>query len=183
MMFLSAALSGAEYWSEYLAYWQSFVPWYYMLLLIPNFFLCFLPFFGEEYGWRYYFTPLLQQRFGKRRGVLLLGVLWGLWHLPLNLFFYSPETSLQSLAAQIAVCITMGVFFTYAYERCGRNIWVPVLLHYLNNNGILVWSGTADISNQVYTWGDIGMTAVLYGVLFLPFLASRIFKEDSKVQS
>ena len=126
---------------------------------------------------------MLQQRFGKRRGVLLLGVLWGLWHLPLNLFFYSPETSLQSLAAQIAVCITMGVFFTYAYERCGRNIWVPVLLHYLNNNGILVWSGTADISNQVYTWGDIGMTAVLYGVLFLPFLASRIFKEDSKVQS
>ena len=183
MMFLSAALSGAEYWSEYLAYWQSFVPWYYMLLLIPNFFLCFLPFFGEEYGWRYYFTPLLQQRFGKRRGVLLLGVLWGLWHLPLNLFFYSPETSLQSLAAQIAVCITMGVFFTYAYERCGRNIWVPVLLHYLNNNGILVWSGTADISNQVYTWGDIGVTAVLYGVLFLPFLVSRIFKEDSKVQS
>ena len=46
-----------------------------------------------------------------------------------------------------------------------------------------MWAGTADISNQVYTWGDIGMTAVLYGVLFLPFLASRIFKEDSKVQS
>lgn len=179
MMFLSAALSGAEYWNEYLAYGQTFVPWYYLLLLIPNFFLAFLPFFGEEYGWRYYFTPLLQQRFGKRRGVLLLGVLWGLWHLPLNLFFYSPETSLQSLAAQIIVCITMGVFFTYAYERCGRNIWVPVVLHYLNNNGILVWAGTADISNQVYTWGDIGATAVLYGVFFLPFLAARIFRKET----
>ncbi len=50
-------------------------------------FLSFLPFFGEEYGWRYYLTPALQSRFGARRGALAVGVLWGLWHLPLNLFF------------------------------------------------------------------------------------------------
>ena len=179
MMFLSAAMSGAEYWAEYLAYWQTFVPWVNLLVLPLNFFLAFLPFFGEEYGWRYYLTPVLQQRFGKRRGVLLLGVLWGLWHLPLNLFFYSPETSLQSLAAQLVVCITMAVFFTFGYEVCGQNLWVPVLLHYLNNNGILVWAGTADISNQVYTWADVGASAVLYGVCFLPFLAAKVFRKDA----
>ena len=171
-------MSGAEAWNEYLAYWQSYVPWINFLMLIPNFFLCFLPFFGEEYGWRYYLTPVLQQRFGKRKGVLLLGVVWGLWHLPLNLFFYSPETSLQSIAAQIIVCITLGIFFTYGYELCGNNIWVPVLLHYLNNNMIIVWNGTADISNQVYAWADVGISAVLYGLLFLPFLASKVFKAN-----
>ncbi|MFR3226126.1 MAG: CPBP family intramembrane glutamic endopeptidase [Blautia massiliensis (ex Durand et al. 2017)] len=180
--FLSMAMSGAEYWNAYLAYWQTFTPWYYMLILIPNFFLIFLPFFGEEYGWRYYFTPVLQQRFGKRRGVLLLGVLWGLWHLPLNLFFYSPETSLQSIAAQLIACITMGIFFTFAYELCGRNIWVPVLLHYLNNNGILVWAGTAQIGNLVYTWGDILLTAVTYGIFFLPFLAARVYRKNTAMQ-
>lgn len=175
-VFLSVGLSGPEAWNEYLAYWRTPVPWINFLVLIPNFFLCFLPFFGEEYGWRYYLTPVLQHRFGKRRGVLLLGLLWGLWHLPLNLFFYSPETSLQSIVAQIIVCITLGIFFTYGYETCGRNIWVPVLLHYLNNNMILVWSGTADISNQVYTWMDIVVSAVLYGVLFLPYLSTNVFK-------
>lgn len=178
-VFISVAMSGAEAWNEYLAYWQSYLPWSTFLMLIPNFFLCFLPFFGEEYGWRYYLTPVLQQRFGKRKGVLLLGVVWGLWHLPLNLFFYSPETSLQSIAAQLIVCITLGIFFTYGYELCGRNIWVPVLLHYLNNNMILVWTGTADISNQVYTWADVGISAVLYGILFLPFLASKVFKDNT----
>lgn len=147
VVFISVALSGAQAWNEYLAYWQSYLPWSTFLMLIPNFFLCFLPFFGEEYGWRYYLTPVLQQKFGKRKGVLLLGVMWGLWHLPLNLFFYSPETSLQSIAAQLIVCVTLGIFFTYGYELCGRNIWVPVLLHYLNNNMILVWIGSADISN------------------------------------
>lgn len=181
MVFLSAFLQGGEAWSSYLAYWQTYVPWVNALILIPNFFLCFLPFFGEEYGWRYFLTPILQEKFGRRRGVLLLGVLWGLWHLPLNLFFYSPETSLQSLVAQIVVCVTLGIFFTFCYEVCGRNIWVPVLLHYLNNNMILVWSGTADISNQVYTWGDILASAVMYGIVFLPFLAGKVFAEDKEV--
>lgn len=177
VVFISVALSGAQAWNEYLAYWQSYLPWSTFLMLIPNFFLCFLPFFGEEYGWRYYLTPVLQQKFGKRKGVLLLGVMWGLWHLPLNLFFYSPETSLQSIAAQLIVCVTLGIFFTYGYELCGRNIWVPVLLHYLNNNMILVWIGSADISNQIYTWADVGVSAILYGLMFLPFLASKVFKD------
>lgn len=179
IVFVSVALEGASAWNDYLAYWASFVPWVYAAALIPNFFLAFLPFFGEEYGWRYYLTPVLQKRFGKRRGVLLLGVLWGLWHLPLNLFFYSPQTSLQSLAAQIITCITAGIFFTFAYEVCDRNIWVPVLLHYLNNNMILVWSGTAEISNQVYSWADIGLTAVLYGIVFIPFLSSKVFRQPA----
>lgn len=176
MMFFSVFLSGGEAWASYLAYWQTYVPWVNALILLPNFFLAFLPFFGEEYGWRYYLTPVLQSRFGKRRGVLLLGILWGLWHLPLNLFFYSPETSLQSLLSQIVVCITLGIFFTFGYEICGKNLWVPVLLHYLNNNMIIVWAGTADISNQVYTWADVLLSAVLYGVVFLPFLASKVFR-------
>ena len=178
MVFLSVAMQGGENWVEYLAYWRSPTPWVIAVALIPNFFLSFLPFFGEEYGWRYYLTPALQNRFGARRGALAVGVLWGLWHLPLNLFFYSPETSLQSIASQLIVCVTMGVFFTFAYEKCGKNIWVPVLLHYLNNNMILVWTGTADIGNQVIAWGDVAISAIMYGVAFLPFLAAKCYRKN-----
>lgn len=178
MMFVSIALEGKEALWAYLAYWKTIFPWLNLFAVILSFFVSFLPFLGEEYSWRYYLTPIFQKRFGKRRGVLLAGLLWGLWHLPLNLFFYSPETSLQSIVIQIVVCITLGVFFTFSYEVSGHNIWVPVLLHYLNNNMILVWSGTADVSNRVYTWSDIGISAVLYSVLFLPFLASKVFQEE-----
>ena len=134
--------------------------------------------FGEEYGWRYYLTPALQNRFGARRGALAVGVLWGLWHLPLNLFFYSPDTSLQSIAAQLVVCVTLGVFFTFAYEKCGKNIWLPVVLHYLNNNMVLVWTGTADISNQIISWTDVAISAIMYGVVFLPFLAAKCYRKN-----
>ena len=182
MVFLSVAIQGGEAWTGYLAYWRTPTPWIMAVALVPNFFLSFLPFFGEEYGWRYYLTPVLQNRFGAQRGALAVGVLWGLWHLPLNLFFYSPETSLQSIAAQLVVCVTLGVFFAFAYEKCGKNIWVPVLLHYLNNNMILVWTGAADISNQVISWADVGVSAIMYGVVFLPFLAAKCYRSKEKAQ-
>ena len=178
IVFLSVAMQGGDSWAEYLDYWRTSAPWVMAVVLIPNFFLSFLPFFGEEYGWRYYLTPALQKRFGARRGALAVGVLWGLWHLPLNLFFYSPETSLQSIASQLVVCVTMGVFFTFAYEKCAKNIWLPVLLHYLNNNMILVWTGTADIGNQVIAWGDVAIAAAEYALLFLPFLAAKCYRKN-----
>lgn len=181
MVFLSMAMQGGDSWAEYLAYRRTSAPWVMAVVLVPNFFLSFLPFFGEEYGWRYYLTPALQGRFGARRGALAVGVLWGLWHLPLNLFFYSPETTLQSIASQFVVCVTLGVFFTFAYEKCGKNIWVPILLHYLNNNMILVWTGTADISNQVIRWADVGVSTVMYAAVFLPFLAAKCYRRGEKV--
>lgn len=174
-VFAAMALEGQL--GEYLGYWRTADPYILLLVLVPNFFLSFLPFFGEEYGWRYYLQPRLQKRFGLRGGVLVLGVVWGLWHLPLNLFFYSPETSLQSIAAQIITCVTLDVFFAFAYAKT-NNIWVPVLLHYCNNNLIMVFSGTAEISNQVYTWRDILMVLVLNSILYLPFLASPVFKSQ-----
>ena len=140
-----------------------------------NFFLAFAAFFGEEYGWRGFLQPLLQKRFGLRGGVVLLGVLWGFWHLPLNVFYYSPSTWLQSLTNQIVLCVCLAVFFGYAQLKT-RTVWVPVILHYLNNNLIAVFAGSADvIQNQTIAWLDVLLTGLSLAVLYLPFLASKVF--------
>lgn len=165
---------------EYLSYWATPAPWVILVVLIPNFFFSFTAFFGEEYGWRYYLQPRLQQKFGPRLGVLLLGVLWGAWHLPLNLFYYSPETSLQSFVSQIIACVALGVFFAWAYLKT-NNIWVPVLLHYFNNNLIVVYTNSSSISNQVIPWSDVLITLVLYAVLYMPVLASKVFTRRPKI--
>ena len=161
---------------EYLAYWTTSAPYVMFLILIPNFFLSFLAFFGEEYGWRYYWQPRMQEKFGPRRGVVLLCLAWALWHLPLNLFYYAPETGLQSFVSQIITCLCLGIFFAWAYLKTG-NVWVAVLLHSFNNNLILVYSGTTVISNQTVTWFDILVQAIVYGVIFLPFFASKVFSK------
>lgn len=153
-----------------------------MINLVFSFFLAFTAFFGEEYGWRYFFQPLLQKRFGLKRGVLILGVLWGLWHLPINIFYYSPDTWMISVLLQIITCISLGIFFTYGYMKT-ENIWVPVVMHFINNNMIAVLNGgSADIGGNVYSWTDVPLT-LLVDLLFIVFIFSKEFKKkEEKVQ-
>jgi len=142
--------------------------------LIISFFLSYTAFFGEEYGWRYFFQPILQKRFGLKGGVILLGVFWGLWHLPLNIFFYSPDTWIISVIVQIVTCISFAIFFGYGYMKT-ENIWVPIIMHYINNNMIAVIGGVDSISNQVLRWVDIPLS-ILLDLIFIVFIFSGSYK-------
>lgn len=157
--------------------------WIYMASLAINYFLVFTAFFGEEYGWRYYLQPILQKKFGMVRGVLLLGIVWGLWHLPINFFYYtSPSIGLISVAGQIITCITLGAFYGWAYLKT-NNIWLPVILHFVNNNLIPIITGTysADVlQNQQMGWGDILFSLVVNGVLFLWVLFLPLSRDKSR---
>jgi len=55
--------------------------------------------FGEELGWRGYLLPKLMV-LGKVKAYLLVGIVWGLWHLPLILvrFTYPGQPFLGTLA-------------------------------------------------------------------------------------
>lgn len=150
--------------------------WMMMAVLPIIFFLSYNSFWGEEYGWRFFMQPLFQKRFGIKRGVILLGVVWGLWHIPINIFYYSPKTWIYSILIHQVTCITLAVFFGYAYMKTG-NIWVPVVMHYINNNMAMVLTGSADLGNHVYGWKDVLMLLVINGIVFLPFLFSRVFRE------
>lgn len=151
--------------------------WMLLAALPVNFFFVFAAFFGEEYGWRYYLQPLLQKRFGLRGGVLLLGVVWGIWHFPVDLFYYTQDSQLLMVLAQQITCITLGIFFAYVYMKT-ENIWVPVALHFLNNNLVPIVSGNYSASvleNQSMTWSELLVSLVINGVIFGVFLFTKPF--------
>ena len=81
------------------------------------------------------------------------------------------------MAGQLITCVTLGIFFAWAYLKTG-NIWAPVLLHFFNNNLSVVYTGAAEISNQTVGWTNILAYLVLMGVAFLPFLTSPVFGES-----
>lgn len=157
--------------------------WIYLFSLPFNFFFSFLVFFGEEYGWRYYLQPLLQRRFGMRRGVLLLGVVWGLWHIFLDFFFYTtPDRGIVMTIMQMITCLGLGIFFGWAYLKTD-NIWVPIILHYLNNNLILLVSNEYSLDvmqNQQVSWEMIPPALLLNGVLFGMFILSKEFRKKEE---
>ena len=145
---------------------DALVAWISLVLNIP---LTFIMFFGEEYGWRYYLQPRMQKKFGVALGTILLGIVWGLWHVAADFMYYSTETGPQMLIAQIIACIALGIFFGYAYMKT-QNIWVPVVMHLMNNNMALVLSGdvsTNALQGNVIGWEQIPFYIIGYAVMWL----------------
>ena len=171
--------NGMQYVKEWAAMFKDPVMWLNIVALPINYFFVFIAFFGEEYGWRYYLQPILQKKFGLRAGVIVLGVVWGLWHITDDLFYYTQTSGIQMIFAQQITCIALGIFFAYAYMKT-KNIWVPVCLHYLNNNLIPIISGTfsADVlENQTVSWKELPAALVLNGLCFGFFLLADVFKK------
>ena len=105
-----------------------------ILAILFSYFIGYLIYFGEEYGWRYFLQPILQQKFGNRLGLLVLGLVWGIWHAPLRLVESdSLSNGLIYMIGQIGACIALGIFFGYVYMKT-KNIWIVSILHYTNNN-------------------------------------------------
>jgi membrane protease YdiL (CAAX protease family) len=92
---------------------------------------------GEEVGWTGYAMARLEERFGAVPGVLLLGLLWSSWHLPLFLrpgFFSAPfwiyTLILVGLRLIIGACVNWSRF----------SIAVAIVMH-ASFNTVSRWLG------------------------------------------
>ncbi len=103
-------------------------------LLIANFGLVFLvggP-LGEEFGWRGYALPVMQERLGWRSASLALGAIWGVWHLPL--FFVTGSSQNQgSMAAFFVLIIATSVFYAWLFNRTRWSVLPALVLHTASN--------------------------------------------------
>lgn len=70
----------------------------------------------EEPGWRGFALPRLQARRSPLVSTLLLGLAWGIWHIPL----YGP--------AGFVVPLILAFFYTWLYNRTG-SVLLCLLLH------------------------------------------------------
>jgi membrane protease YdiL (CAAX protease family) len=113
-------------WSE--ANW--FV--YLMLLVIALPVTLFT--FGEEYGWRGYLLPRLLP-LGEIRASVLLGVIWGVWHLPLLLAGLNYPGVNVWLAIIIFTFVTVALSFTYTwfYVASSGSVLVAAVYHASTN--------------------------------------------------
>ena len=147
-------------------------------------FLNIMPFLGEEYGWRAYLAPRLKEIYGVKKSILMTGFIWGIWHLPLNLFYYSDgvlTSQIYSVLVQLVFCTFLGIFLTYAYNRT-KSIWAPVMIHYLNNNLalLLVTDFSQDIfSGQHYDLKETLFSIVSSIILFGIFMFSKYVKDEN----
>ena len=135
---------------------------------------CFL--WGRIWLARFFCSPCCKNSSARGAAFWCWGAVWGLWHLPINIFYYSPDTWALSVLNQVFLCICYSVFFGFAYAKT-KSIWAPVMIHFFNNNAVLLFASADSISNQVLDWLSILLSFVAMGVLYLPFFASRVFRQ------
>ena len=87
----------------------------------------------EEFGWRGLALPLLQRRLAPLWAALLLGLVWGVWHLPAFLLSGTPQSGWGFMPFLVgSVCLS--VIVTPLFNAAGGSILLAVLYHFQANN-------------------------------------------------
>lgn len=147
---------------------------------------------GEEIGWRGFLYPQLKARFGRNKGRMLGGVIWGAWHWPLIwLIGYEYGTDyfgfpVLGMLIFLLFTIALGIIADRLYERSG-SIWLPSLFHGAINAAAglpalvcLTDTGSARLLGP-YPNGLIAGLPLLITALFLFILKdSRLTAESSE---
>jgi uncharacterized protein len=134
--------------------------------------------FGEEFGWRDYLLPKLLP-LGWKKAMLLIGVIWGVWHWPVIFMGYEygfdyPGYPWLGPLFFIWITFCLGVFLAWLALRAG-SIWPAVIGHAAINGiaalGVLVVTGKP---NQLFgplpvgIIGSLGFAVLAVALFFSP---------------
>lgn len=89
----------------------------------------------EEFGWRGLALPLLQRKFAPFWAGLILGVIWGLWHLPAFLLSGTQQSE-WSFTAFFAGCLAISIIATALFNRSHGSILLSAFFHFSLMNPI-----------------------------------------------
>ena len=134
--------------------------------------------FGEEFGWRAYLLPKLMP-LGGRKAMLLIGVIWGVWHWPVILMGYEygfkyPGYPWAGPLLFIWVTFGLGIFLGWLTLR-SKSIWPAVIGHAAINGiaGVAILASTGQPNPllgplPVGIIGSLGFAVVALAIFFSP---------------
>ena len=89
----------------------------------------------EEFGWRGFVQPLLQRKLAPVWVALIIGIIWGFWHLPAFLLS-GTQQSAWSFAPFFAGTIAISIIMTPLFNSSRGSILLPAIMHFQLMNPI-----------------------------------------------
>lgn len=135
-------------------------------------FLGLLVTFGEEYGWRGYLQPALAA-LGRVRAVVLVGVIWGVWHWPIIWLGYNYPGH-PYLGSLLMLLFSMGLAFVLGYAVLkAKGVWIAAFLHAMVNQSLSYFMV------MVYAPGDTAFSfgIGIYGLIVLALIIALILRD------
>ena len=109
---------------------------FYFLLILP------LSALWEEMGWRGFLLPILQQKYAPLKASIIIGFVWGLWHLPIYLAIdpYGAKTIDYFLCMFIG-CFALSIIETWLYNSTKGSLFLCILFHNAINTSAVYFYG------------------------------------------
>lgn len=117
--------------------------------------------FGEEIGWRGFALPRLLERTSALGSSAILGVLWALWHIPMNVL---QGEGVGMTLAFVPLMVAGSTFFTWLFQRSNGSLLVAVLTHvgvHLNNPARASPGRMFPLALETAGWCVVGIVLVV----------------------
>jgi membrane protease YdiL (CAAX protease family) len=100
------------------------------IMILPTFLMMFFlgGSFQEEFGWRGFALPRLLKKWNPLVSSLILGTIWGIWHLPL-FFIAGTGQYFMPFGSFVVTTVAFTILFTWIYLKTDRNLFSALLLH------------------------------------------------------
>jgi|WetSurMetagenome_2_1015567.scaffolds.fasta_scaffold208301_2 uncharacterized protein len=117
---------------------------------------------GEELGWRGFALPRMLERWQPLNASLLLGLIWGAWHLPAFFIVGLPQAHL-AIPALLLATMSVSVIDTWIYLRTEGSMLLMILVHLMTNHSFKMLG--VSFATSVATGAVCALVIVLAGGL------------------
>ena len=128
---------------------------------------------GEELGWRGFALPRMLRRWTPVTASLILGIIWGVWHLPA--FYVSTLTQSQlSFPVFILGAASLSVVTCWLFLKSKGSVLIAILAHWMANHA-------SDITGASFNQMTYGLAVVAVGLVATGQLAPEPAAEHRPV--
>jgi membrane protease YdiL (CAAX protease family) len=123
--------------------------------------------FGEEAGWRGFMYPIMQRLFGWKKAIVVSGIVWAAWHLPMIIAgVYLPTSNLLiSIPLFIVEVFALTVIISWL-RMASNSVWPAVFFHAGHNYfDQVVFQTLTTGENSSYFVGETGFITVIITVI------------------
>lgn len=139
---------------------------------------------GEEIGWRGFLYPALEQLYGLRRGLLLGGLVWAVWHYPLILggLYLTGTPRWWSIPIFTVEILSMGVILAWLCHR-SDSLLPAIVMHAAHNYMLpLLIASAKNWSGWAYRFGEQGMMTAAMTAGIAGLLLAFGWNDDRKLK-
>jgi len=145
-----------------------------IVLAVPYFILMLIIGGGqEEFGWRGYAQEPLQEKIGVLPASLVIGITWGIWHLPLWLMSGDFHGA-YSFLAFVMMTTSISIVYAWLYHSSGKKLIVVMFFHAMNNTAAPLLPFLHGIEGKPESaYWIYAAVNVIFGIIFAYVLVKR----------